>query len=557
VTTNGYFTDGTSNPIPAQYLGTPPQPSGDIVDPSVQRRNQVIYDYLKNNRRATRRTSGLGTRLPSVGGLRLKRGVKTKYGIRDVVTDASGMVYGYANPAANLAIGRAGNPGSQYLALTRRGAKPVPLRAAPVAGTPGSPGSATTGGASNIPASDDFAGYGDYPMIATYLRGLQAQEKNFAKDFQTNVLPGVSGGLQNIANIGANIAAQYGGSVGTGTGGGYVTNAANVAAGIAPTQVAGGLGGATQTYNPNAQAAGSARASSMGASAAADSRYNTLLAAQTPVSQTQGILSGLTSQAMNISKSYADKRMTERLKLDQWIVEQKQAAAELETKNTYNKALLEMSGIKLDETIRSNRVNEGIAQQNADTARTVANNAGQMTDVEIGDSKQGWIRVPPGAGPKNVAIINKTVVISKDGNQWYRPKSAGGLSPEQTKLIVSAKKSLTENYYGAKYDTTTNVLSPGSGGINSLESPESQGQRIAAAINEFVNSGELPKSYLTKANMRKFINGAMVMQRSYKPLIEGADGKKVPGPEVLMPQNGPEWKRVIAAALSSIAGLRN
>ena len=502
--------------MPAQYLGTPPQPSGDMVDPSAQQRNQVIYDYLKNNRRATRRTSGLGTRLPSVGGLRLKRGVKTKYGIRDVVTDASGMVYGYANPAANLAIGRAGNPGSQYAALTRKGAKPVPLRAAPAAGTPGATGSATTGGSSNIPASDDFAGYGDYPMIATYLRGLQSQEKNFANDFQTNILPGVSGGLQNIANIGANIAAQYGGSVGTGTGGGYVTNAANVGAGIAPPQVAGGLGGATQTYNPNAQAAGSARASSMGASAAADSRYNTLLAAQTPVSQTQGILSGLTSQAMNISKSYADKRMTERLKLDQWIVDQKAAAAALDTKNAYNAALLKMSGLTLQEKNRAALVNEGIAQQNADTSKTNAQNAGQRTDAEIGTSASGYVRVPTGAGPKNVAIINKTVVTSKDGNQWYRPKkpasaSASGGLPSQTE---KAAKSIYGAYSGEKYDINGAVIST-QPGINRLDAPGAQGQRLASIIGNMVDSGEISKASLKGGNGQAFIRG--LVQRALAP----------------------------------------
>lgn len=510
-------TNGRYQGIPVEYLGTPPQPSGDMVDPSAQQRNQTIYNYLKNNRKATRRTSGLGTKLPSVGGLRMKRGIKTKYGIRDVITDASGMVYGYANPASQLAIGRAGNPGSQYLALTKRGAKPVPLRAAPAAGTPGEPGSATTGGASNIPAPDDFAGYGDYPMIATYLRGLQSQEKNFAENWKTNVLPGVSGGLQNIANIGANIAAQYGGSVGTGTGGGYVTNAANVAAGIAPAQVAGGLGGATQTYNPNAQAAGSARASSMGASAAADSRYNTLLAAATPVTQTQGILSGLSSQAMNISKNYADKRLTERLKLDQWIVEQKSAAAAQKTKDDYNKALLEMSNIKIAETGRSNLVNEDIAQQNATTSKINAQNAGQKTDAEFAISNSGYRRVPPGAGPKNQAIINQTVVTSKDGHQWYQPKkppSTSG-STDAAKGIDTAGKSLAEKYYGDKWDPVTNSMIPGSGGINRITSPQKQGIRIATVVKGLINSGQLPKKWATEQHIRDFIQSSLAKPRTY------------------------------------------
>jgi len=367
-------------------------------------------------------------------------------------------------------------------------------------------------------------------MIATYLRGLQSQEKNFAEDWKTNILPGVSGGLQNIANIGANIASQYGGSVGTGTGGGYVTNAANVAAGIAPTQVAGGLGGATQTYNPNAQAAGSARASSMGASAAADSRYNTLLAAQTPVSQTQGILSGLTSQAMNISKSYADKRMTERLKLDQWIVGQKQAAAELETKNTYNKALLEMSNIKLGETIRSNQVNEGIAQQNADTSAINAQNAGQKTDAEIGTSASGYVRVPTGAGPKNQAIINKTIVTSKDGNQWYKPKKppkasdANGLASQTEK----AAKAIYGAYVGEKYDVTGAVMST-QPGINRLNTAKAQGERIASIIANMVASGEISKASLKGGNGQAFIRS--LVQRALAPAHTYGEEQKTMTPK--------------------------
>lgn len=506
MTTNAQFMG-----LPVEYLGGAPQNLGDMVtDPAAQRRNQAIYNYLKGNRKATRKTYGLGARLPSIGGLRLRRKVNTRYGVRDVITDGSGMVFGYANPAAQLAIGRTGKPGSQYIGLTKRGAKPVPLAPTP-GGTAAGGGAAggTAGKPSTAPGLDEFSGYGDYPMIATYLRGLQQQEKNFAEDWKTNVLPGVSGGLQNIANIGANIASQYGGSVGTGTGGGYVTNAYNVGAGIAPAQVASGLGGATQTYNPNAQAAGSARSSAAGMNAAADARYNTLLAAATPVSATQGILAGLTSQAANISKSYADKRLSERLKLDQWIVEQKAAKAAQDAKDTYNTALLKMSGLTLDEKKRSNQANESIAQANAETARINANNAGRMTDNEIATSAQGFIKAPANPGAKSQAIIDKTKIVSRDGTTWYRPNkpgkgSGGGASGTLSGQTEKAAKAISGAYYGEKYDVTGAVIST-QAGINRLGTAAAQGQRIASIVANMVSSGEISQSSLKGKKGQDFI----------------------------------------------------
>lgn len=503
MTTNAQFMG-----LPVEYLGGVPQNLGDMVtDPAAQRRNQAIYNYLKGNRKRTQKTYGLGAKLPSIGGLRLKRKVNTKYGVRDVITDGNGMVFGYANPAAQLAIGRTGKPGSQYIGLTRRGAKPVPLAPTPAAS--GGAAGGATGKPSTAPGLDEFSGYGDYPMIATYLRGLQQQEKNFAEDWKTNILPGVSGGLQNIANIGANIAAQYGGSVGTGTGGGYVTNAYNTGAGIAPAQVAGGLGGVTQTYNPNVQAAGSAGSSAAGMAAAANSRYNTLLAAATPVSATQGILAGLTSQAANISKSYADKRLSERLKLDQWIVEQKAAKDAQDTKDAYNEALLKMSGLELSEKKRGNLVNEGIAQTNAETARINANNAGQMTDNEIATSAQGFVKAPRGAGPKSQAIIDKTKIVSRDGTTWYRPNKpgkGGGASGALSSQNEKAAKAISGAYYGEKYDVTGAVIST-QPGINRLATAAAQGQRIASIIGNMVSSGEISKSSLKGLKGQDFIRG--------------------------------------------------
>lgn len=495
--------------LPVEYLGAAPSSLGDMVtDPAQQQRNQAIYDYFKKNPKANRNTYGLGARLPTIGGLRLRRKVKTRFGIKDVITDGNGLIFGYANPAAQLAIGRVGPTGSQYTGLTRRGRKP---------GTPGTPaapgtgGGATTGGAvgdgtSNLPGGDDYTGYGDYPMIATYLRGLQNQEKNFNEAWKTNILPGVSSGLQNIANVGANIAAQYGGAVGTGTTPGYVTNAYNVSSAIAPQQIAGGLGGVTQTYNPTALRAAMGASASAGASAAADAKYNALTAAATPVSATQGILANLTSKAATISQSYADKRLTERLRLDQWIQEQKTAAAELKIKSDYNKSIASMANLKLEETVRSNKADEAIAQTNAETARINANNAGQKTDAEM--AAAGFVKVPSTRlGAKSQAIIDKTSVTSKSGQAWYKPKKPTNVDNGTATDLAKASTTLSSAYYGETYDPIKDTYTPGANGINRQVSPVTQGKRVATIIANMVNNGEISRDKIRGENGKAWVRG--------------------------------------------------
>jgi hypothetical protein len=248
--------------------------------------------------------------------------------------------------------------------------------------------------------------------------------------------------------------------------------------------------------------------------AAADARYNTLLAAATPVSATQGILAGLTSQAANISKSYADKRLSERLKLDQWIVEQKAAKAAQDAKDTYNTALLKMSGLTLDEKKRSNQANEAIAQANATTARINANNAGQMTDNEIATSAQGFVKVTGRPGPKSQAIIDKTKIVSRDGTTWYRPNKpgkGGGASGTLSGQTEKAAKAISGAYYGEKYDVTGAVIST-QPGINRLGTAAAQGQRIASIIASMVSSGEISKSSLKGLKGQDFIRS--LVQRS-------------------------------------------
>lgn len=513
--------------LPVDYLGTPPANLGDMVtDPAQQARNQAIYNYFKRNRKASRSTYGAGLQLPSISGLRLRRKVKTKYGLRDVITDSNGLVYGYANPAAQLAIGKVGSG----VGLTRAGKKPGAAGSPANPASPASPANpgAVGDGTSALPGGDEFTGYGDYPWIATYLRGLQKQEGKWNNDFKQNILPGVTAGLNNLANIGANVANLYGGSVGTNNTPGYVTNAYNAASAVAPAQVQGGLGGATSTYNPTALAAAMGTSASAGQSAAANGTYNALTAAATPVTAAQGLLSGLTAKGMAISQSYATKRMTERLRLDQWIQDNEIALQNAQTKQDYTNALLKLNGIRLDETKRHNQVIEGISQQNADTsqanaetARINANNAGQKTDAQIASSGQGFIKVPAGAGPKNRAIIEKTEIVSKDGTHWYRPKGAGnnngGSTTDPTaKAISTARKTITASYVGGTYDPVNDTITPGSsGGINKLDDPREQGRRIASLIRSMLSSKEIPANWLTKENVIEFVNSVTAANRTY------------------------------------------
>lgn len=471
-----------------------------------------------------------GIKLPNIRGLSLRRKQKTKFGLRDLVVDQSGKVYGMANPAAQLRIGMAGPANARFLSLIRRGGAAnagVTPGAPPSVAYPGfgigpsgnvasgrtSPAGGSTasqpGAATNtnpLTNPDDFSGYGDYPMVATYLRGLQKQAENFGTAWKDNILPQVSSGLQNISNIGANIASQYGGAVGTGAAPGYVTNAYNAGAAVGPAQVASGLGGASQTFNPNALAAGQASSAAAGQSAAANAKYNTLISAAAPVAASQGILANLTKQAATISQQYAEKRMTERLRLDQWIQEQKIAQENLKIKNDYNLALMKASGMKIDETKRHNLVTEQTGQANAETARINANNAGSKTDEQMATA--GFIRVPKTKmGPKSQAIVNKTVVTSKSGTQWYNPHpgssgsgSSGGPSatPEQKQKVIGDLKNM---YLGNATDNMGNVIGTTDKGYRTKTSINDQASQVTAFLVPAIKNGLVGKTQVDVASV--------------------------------------------------------
>lgn len=422
------------------------------------------------------KNAGAGIKLPKIGGLRLRRGVTTgKFGKRDIIVDANGKVYGLAKPG-QFKIGIGNNPG--FLSLVPKPKKPKNGKP----GTPGAPGTGT--GAPGTPP-DEYASYDkDYPWIASYLRSLRNEETAFNDRYKNQIQPGVATGLESLGKIGEGIANTYGGQVGTSPQQpGYVSNIYGVAANLTPAQVASGMGGAASVYDPNSVAARQGLASAASASAQADARYRSLMAGLSPVSTAQGLLAGLASQAATISKSYADKRMSERVKLDQWIAEQKASAADRQIRQQYNMALL---GIKQDQL--------ALDQQQYNLDVTKAQNEGVKTDTQL--AAEGFKRVPAKVGPKNAAKVASSTVTSKEGNAWFKPGgkpsgSGSGGAPTGNQRL-QAQTALGAAYAGGQLDEKGQLLAGNIGtGYRDLPSLNAQAQSVAAFVRNAIQNGFL------------------------------------------------------------------
>jgi hypothetical protein len=423
------------------------------------------------------RNAGTGIKLPKISGLRIRRGVTTgKFGKRDVIVDATGKVYGLAAPG-RFQIGTGNNAG--FLSLVP---KPKKGRGGG-SGTPSTPGTPGT----TTPPPDEYASYDkDYPWIAKYLRSIRDEETAFNKRYTTQIQPGVAAGLESLGRIGEGIATTYGGQVGTSAQQpGYVSNIYGAAANLTPAQVASGMGGAASVFDPNSVAARQGLASSASASAQADARYRSLMAGLSPVSTAQGILGGLASQAATISKSYADKRLSERVKLDQWIAEQKASAEDRLIKQQYNMALL---GIKQDQL--------ALDQQQLTLDQQKAAQQGVKTDTEL--AAEGFIKFEPEKiGPKNRAAAQRRAVKSREGTMWWKPggsrsgsgSGSGGPTGNQR---LQAQTALGAAYAGGQLDEKGQLLAGNIGtGYRDLPSLNAQAQSVAAFIRNAIQNGFL------------------------------------------------------------------
>lgn len=346
--------------------------------------------------------------LPQVRGLRIRRNVRTNYGVRDLVVDQQGNVVtaikAGSNPRLMMSTPQAGQP--RRLVVGRG-----PARAGA--------GAAPTGpGAGSTPAGppDPYAEYNDYPFIKNYLQGMDRQYEGFQNYLTNTYNPQVTAASQALtqARLGAgnayNTAIQnYAGSAGT------------VASAITPAQVAGATGGSIVAPNQNALGAAQSMAASAAAGRSLDAAYRTSFGALDAEKMGQSFLSSTMGYAAGLLNQYGQKRQAERLKMDQWIAEQKQAEEQAKAKQD-----LEM--LKLDQSMINSLIVSGdraaardvtAANNAADNARADAAANDQYTNRGL--ERDGWIRLPKGAGTRGLNVTTST-----EGVKYYKPRGSGG-----------------------------------------------------------------------------------------------------------------------------------
>ncbi len=348
--------------------------------------------------------------LPQVRGLRIRRNVRTNYGVRDLVVDQQGNVVtairAGSNPRLMMSTPQEGQP--RRLVVGRG-----PARAGAGA-APTGPGAGSPAGPAAPP--DPYAEYNDYPFIKNYLSGMDRQYDAFQSYLTNTYNPAVTAASQGLtqARLGAgnayNTAIQnYAGSAGT------------VASAITPAQVAGATGGSIVAPNQNALGAAQSMAASATAARGLDAAYRTSFGALDAEKMGQSFLSSTMGYAAGLLNQYGQKRQAERLKMDQWIAEQKAAEEQAKAKQD-----LEM--LKLDQSM----INSLIVSGDRAAARAVtqrgqditANNAAAAREDKYSSNalqSQGWIPLPKGAGRKGLNIRT-----SSDGVEMYKPKKGGG-----------------------------------------------------------------------------------------------------------------------------------
>lgn len=404
--------------------------------------------------------------LPQVRGLRIRRNVRTNYGVRDLVVDQQGNVLtairAGSNPRLMMSTPQAGQPRRLVVgrgpARTGAGAAPTgPGAGSPPAGPP-----------------DPYAEYNDYPFIKNYLQGLDRQYEGFQNYVTNTYNPAIAAASQGItqARLGAgnayNTAMQnYAGSAGT------------VAAAIAPAQVAGASGGSVVAPNQNALGAAQSMAQTAATGRSLDAAYRTSFGALEAEKVGQSFLSSSMGYAAGLLNQYGQKRQAERLKMDQWIAEQK--AAEKEAKDKQELELL-----KLDQSMINSLIISGDrAAARATTERgqdIQANNAaaddaraGQITPQSL---LSGYIKLKPGAGAN---WRNKPGAVQDMNGDWWIPKPGGssGGGGGSTKPKVINKESIDKVFRSGFVGKPPETYPGGAEKPNTGTEPTWKGNRAA------------------------------------------------------------------------------
>lgn len=388
--------------------------------------------------------------LPQVGGLRIRRGVRTNYGVRDLVVDQQGNVLSAiaAGSNPNLRFSTSGPDGGRRL-VVGRGSATTGGGAAPT--TPGAdtftygfkPNDATLksrfgeGGydvkqvngkwvvtrktaapAGPAAPADPYADYNDYPFIKNYLSGMDRQYDAFQSYLTNTYNPQVTAGSQALTNARLASGNAYNAAIQN-----ISNSAGTVASAMTTPQIAGMTGGTVQAPNQNALGAAQSMAATTNVGRNLDAGYRTAMGGLEAEKMGQSFLSSAMGYGAGLLNQYGQKRQAERLKMDQWIYEQKAAAAEAKAKNDLELAKMDARMINAliasgdraaarDVTTRG----QDIAADNAaaDDAR-----AGQITPQSL---LSGYIKLKPGAG---AGWRNKPGAVQDMNGDWWIPKPGG------------------------------------------------------------------------------------------------------------------------------------
>ena len=358
--------------------------------------------------------------LPQVRGLRIRRNVRTNYGVRDLVVDQQGNVLtairAGSNPRLMMSTPQAGQP---RRLVVGRGSATTGGGAAPT--TPGADTPAAPAG-----PPDPYADYNDYPFIKNYLSGLDRQYDSFQKYVTDTYNPAVTAASQALTQLRLNSGNAYNSAVQN-----YAGSAGQVASAITTPQVAGMTGGTVQAPNQNALGAAQSMAATRNVARSLDAGYRTALGGLEAEKMGQSFLSSTMGYAAGLLNQYGQKRQAERLKMDQWIYEQKQAEEQAKAKQD-----LEM--LKLDQSMINSLIISGdraaaraVTQRGQDitAANNAADNAQQAANANWKNPNNlakgnKWRQVQGKPGPKAVRAGN--AVQATDGTWWV--KNPGGSS---------------------------------------------------------------------------------------------------------------------------------
>ncbi len=454
--------------------------------------------------------------LPQVRGLRIRRGQRTQYGVRDLVVDQQGNIVAAVRggQGAQLRMSTSGPDGGRRLvvgrgsATTGGGAAPTASGAGGAGAAPPIPGASATASGNVLwsgrvnpnratldrdfgagqyevvqengrfvvrrkPPADPYSAYNDYPSIKNYLMGMDTTYTNFQNYLTNTYNPQITAASQALTAQRLAAGGAYNNAIQN-----YAGSAGNVAASITTPQVAGATGGSIVAPNQNALGAAQSMAASATAARNIDAGARTALGGLEAEKMGQSFLSSAIGYGAGLLNQYGQKRQEERLRLDQWMEEQK-------SKNDLALARMDQSMINSlivsgDRAAARDVQTRGqdISADNAAADDARADAAAQDRYSTRALQLDGWLPLPKGAGTRGLNIIT-----SNEGTKMYKPKKggsgggAGGGRPASSGTVNEATNAFRRGWVSQR-DEDNEVTKPGAWGKN----PTPEKIRAAAAF---------------------------------------------------------------------------